>query len=273
MTLRVVLPPSLGALKASARAELLAESLAVELGELVLVELATTYEDVAQRALRGKAHLVWSPAGVCPLLEPTARAMLKVVRKGVSTYRSAIVCRRDDRETAATFEAALDDQTRAAAVARRTLRAAWVDPLSIGGYLLACDHLRGLGLDPARLFLTQRFYGSHPDALGALLVKAADICAVTVVRPREDDARAAFTMHVGLSARDLLVLRTTDAAPTDALVLTNALDASRAERIVARLTTHAIGRAPSFLHAVMDAERFERAAPGEYRRHRGAVRG
>ncbi|MFI5299646.1 MAG: phosphate/phosphite/phosphonate ABC transporter substrate-binding protein [Polyangiales bacterium] len=272
MVLRVVLPPSLGSLKANARAELLGEALTTELGELVLVDLARTYDDVAQRALRGRAHLVWAPAGVCPLLESTAHAMLKVVRHGRSTYRSALVCRRDDRETRQILRDVASDETRAATLSRRSLRAAWVDPLSLGGYVLACEFIRGLGVDPEHLFSSQRFYGSHPDALGALLARQADLSAVTVVDDDRNSTSAAFSMYVGLYARELEILGTTDAAPTDALVLTSALDAARAERIATRLLDSVAARAPSVLLAAMDAERFERARPGEYRTVRRLVR-
>lgn len=267
-----MLPPSLGSLKANARAELLGEALTAELGELVLIELAHSYDDVAQRALRGRAHLIWSPAGVCPLLEPAAHALLKVVRHGRSTYRSALVCRRDDRATKQAMYELTDEATRAAVLSRRTLRAAWVDPLSLGGYVLACDYIRGLGVDPEHLFSSQRFYGSHPDALGALLARQADLSAVTVVDDKRDATSAAFSMYVGLYARELEVLATSAAAPTDALVLTHALEAGRAEKIAARLLGATAGRPPSFLLAAMDAERFERATEGEYRRVRARVR-
>ena len=61
MTLRFLLPPSVGPARALARAELLDQSLRADLAEPIEVEVARNYADLAERAERGDAHLVWMP--------------------------------------------------------------------------------------------------------------------------------------------------------------------------------------------------------------------
>ncbi|MEO7092806.1 MAG: PhnD/SsuA/transferrin family substrate-binding protein, partial [Polyangiales bacterium] len=199
MLLRVLFPPSLGKAKASARAELVSSALGSELDAEVGIEVATSYGDLERRALASEAHVVWAPTSVCARLEPTARAIFKVVRHGLSTYRSALVARRDDRLT----------------MERLTgTRAAWVDPLSFGGYVLVADHLRRRGLDPERTFSSQTYYGSHPAALQAVADGKADVAAMTISGATEVDVEQALAMHAGKYAGNLSLVTLTDEVPT-----------------------------------------------------------
>src|SRR5262249_4393867 len=77
--LRVLFPPSLGQAKATARAELVSAALAHELEAQVDIEVAANYGELERRALVPEAHIVWAPSSVCARLEPTARAIFKVV--------------------------------------------------------------------------------------------------------------------------------------------------------------------------------------------------
>lgn len=250
MPIALLLPPSLGKPRATARAELLAQALTNELGEQVTIEVPSSYADLEQRALFGTAHMVWAPASVAARLEPTARAIFTVIRSGVGTYRSAIIARKQDDVTLERLNG---------------LRAAWVDPLSFGGYLLAVDHLRKRGIDPDRTFVSQHFYGSHPDALAAVVAGHAHVSAVTVPGSGEAELRPALSMHVGLHAAELTALAITDGIPNDAMVFTSALGPARADAIARKLFSKDGGfRAPTFLLAAMEADAFVRARPGEY---------
>lgn len=246
--LRLLLPPSLGKAKATARAELLASALAGELSADASGEVAASYHELETRALAGEAHLVWAPASLCARLEPTARAIFKSVRHGAASYRSALVARR----TATTRIERLAG-----------MRAAWVDSLSFGGYLLVAHHLRKNGVDPDRVFSTQVFYGSHPAALDAVLDGEADVAAVTIPGSTEEDVRSALALHAGPKARELALVALTDAIPTDGFVLTSRIPEPRAEQIAEVLFGRTRGR-PSFLLAAMETEAFVRASPGEY---------
>lgn len=243
-------PPSLGKSKSSARAELLELALAHELGAPVSIHITADYKELETRALSGEAHLIWAPAGVCAQLEPVTRALYKAVRQGASTYRSAIVVRKDSNVSLDRLDG---------------LRAAWVDRFSIGGYLLAADFLRRRGADPDRIFAKQTFHGSHADALNAVTGGDADVSAVTAWSDDERSLRDAVALHIGPIERKITVLAVTDEAPTDAVILTSQLSDEHVERITAKLfPTGKTVKAPSFLLAAMGAEAFVRTDSSEY---------
>jgi phosphonate transport system substrate-binding protein len=250
--LKLLFPPSLGKPKASARAELLEPALCQELGVQVSVEVAPTYGELERRAVAGEVHIVWAPAAVCARLEPTARAIYKVVRQGRSTYRSGLIGRAADNLTLSVAKL-------------KGLRAAWVDRLSLGGYLLVADHLRTHGIEPDLVFSSQVFLGSHPAALGAVIHGQADVAAITVSGDDPVSGRMALAMHGGPASRGLTVIALSEAAPTDALLLTNRLSLAEAERISEKLFPAGFARARSYLFAVMEADGFERARTNEYK--------
>jgi phosphonate transport system substrate-binding protein len=250
--LKLLFPPSLGKPKASARAELLEPALCQELGVQVSVEVAPTYGELERRAVAGEVHIVWAPAAVCARLEPTARAIYKVVRHGRSTYRSGLIARAADNLALSVTKL-------------KGLRAAWVDRLSLGGYLLVADHLRTHGIEPDLVFSSQVFLGSHPAALGAVIHGQADVAAITVSGDDLVSGRMALAMHGGPASRGLTVIALSEAAPTDALLLTDKLSLAEAERISEKLFPAGFARARSYLFAVMEADGFERARTNEYK--------
>jgi phosphonate transport system substrate-binding protein len=248
--LRFLFPPSLGKAKASARAELLEGQLAAALGRPVIVDVAKDYGDLESRALGAEADIVWAPSGVCARLESGARAVFKVVRGGSSTYRAALVARSGSRVSLATLTG---------------LRAAWVDPLSVGGYLLVRDHLVSLAIDPDTVFASQTFVGSHPAVIDALVHGAADVGAVTVPRLDEKSVREAISLYAGDTTKMIEAVTISDDAPTDAIVLTHRLSRPDARAIELVLAPSGIdARPPACLLFVMEAETLVRARPGEY---------
>lgn len=252
MDLKLLFPPSLGKPKASARAELLQPALCQELGVEASIEVAPTYGELERRAAAGEVHIVWAPAGVCARLEPRARAIYKVVRQGRATYRSGLIARAADNITLSVAKL-------------KVLRAAWVDPLSLGGYLLVADHLRTHGVDPDQVFASQEFLGSHPAAVGAVIHGQADVAAITVSGDEPVSGRIALAMHGGPASKGLAVITLSEAAPTDALLLTDKLSIAEAERVAEKLFPAGYARARSYLFAVMEAEGFEKARPNEYK--------
>src|SRR5690606_8737789 len=109
--------------------------------------------------------LVWAPAALCARLTDAPHAIYKIVRGGLASYRSALVSRQGSHVTLERLSGK---------------HAAWVDPLSLGGYLLVAHHLRERGIEPDTTFASQRFLGSHPAALAEVLEGRADVAAVSV---------------------------------------------------------------------------------------------
>jgi len=248
--LRLMLPPSVGVARAKARGELLEASLAIEMGEEVRVVVAEDYAAITRGVREATVELVWAPSAVCAEIESEARAIWKTVREGRSEYRSALVARVDARFALERLAGK---------------RAAWVDALSIGGYLLVRHHLRERGLDPDATFASQHFYGTHPAALEAVLDDRADVAAVSVPGPDAEHVAQALSLHAGRAgATKLAAIAVTDAAPNDALLLTRALDPNRAAALVARVFPAAGRGKIAALCLAMESEGFERAAPGEY---------
>jgi phosphonate transport system substrate-binding protein len=246
------MPPSLGRAKATARAELLATRLSHELGQEVRVVVVEDYAALGRMARERSVDIAWMPAAVCAKSLDALHAVLTVRRLGQVDYRSAIVGRRSARLSLRKLDG---------------LRAAWVDPSSLGGGLLAREFLLSRGISPDHVLATQTYVGSHPEALAAVLHGSADITAITIVG---DDlthaANHALTMHAGPLGADLEVLATTRSVPNDAVVLTRALPRVEAERLASTWLDSPEVRPSSFLLSVLDADGFERAEPAVYAR-------
>lgn len=246
-----LVPPSTGTHRARARGEILQRALERALHEDVRVEVAESYRELEVRLSRGEAELAWAPAAVLAEIEAATvnlRSAHKVLRGGRSSYRSAIVVHRDSpRHSLADLRGA---------------RAGWVDPLSLGGCLLALEHLRQSGLDPSHLASTE-YLGTHPAALAAVVEGRTDVSAVSVAGPSNEDIANALRLHAGMGAHVLRSLAVTDEAPTDAFVLTDVLSLDRASAIEDKLFGEKKGSA---LCLAMETEGFERAEPGEYAR-------
>jgi len=249
VTLRLLLPPSVGSARAHARAELLDQSLRADLAETVEIDIADSYADLARRAEAGEADLVWMPPTICARLEPRCRSIHKCVRNGHATYRSCAVARRGGPGSLRELKGR---------------RAAWVDRLSVGGYLLVFDDLRRHGIDDDDL-ASQTFEGSYPDAIDAVLEDRADFTALTVRDETPGATRAALAAYGGKPAADrLTAIHVTGSSPNDALGLTDALEPRRADQIARRVFDREGARAQAALCLALDAEGFSRATPGEY---------
>ncbi len=250
VTIRLRLAPSIGTARARARAELLESSLGAELGEPVEIRISDSYEELEDDARSAGAELVWAPPAVVARIEPLARAIFKCVRSGHSSYRSALVMRRGEHTAFTSGEG---------------LRAAWVDPLSMGGYLLAMDHLVREGLEVETFLAQQKFLGSYPDAIREVVYDKADITAVGVHSDDPAHIDEAISRFGGAVHADRLAhVAVTRAVPSDALVVTEALDPHKTERLASRLLPASDHRAPAGLCLALEVEGFVRANPGEY---------
>lgn len=252
-SLTLLFPPSLGQIRAHARAEVLSQSLGSRLGRPVEVVVAPSYQTLEDRVLACDVDLAWAPPTICALVEPSARAIFKVVRRGLSSYYGALVCRAGEPP----------------AFADGGLRAAWVDPLASAGHLLPLDYLRGEGLDPDAVFAAQEFLGSYQAALLAVLSGKADVTAIYCREPSNEAAARSLEENVGASAVHLCPVAFTKDAPSDGLIATDRVT----EPIIDRLERAVDGSlGPTLLLELFDADRLERSGPGDYAALRRALR-
>gem|GEM_PF-672351 len=232
--LTILLPPSLGELRSAVRQEMLASTLGQSLGRAVRVHVADTYAEMETTILSGQVALVWGPPHLCARVAPETRHVLAAQRSGRVTYASALVVRSGEGVDLASL---------------RGRRAAWVDPKSSGGFLLATGWLRTQGLKPDELFSSQAFYGSYAAALGALLTGDGDVAAVHVSEPALGAVTASLVEHLGRDASRLEALAVTGTTPSDALLLTQTLPVEEAHRIRDLLTQHDDPGTKALLHA------------------------
>lgn len=219
MALIFVLPPSLGSAKAEARAELIRTALEPKLGEMVTTHVATSYADIEERIESGLAHIVWAPAAVTAKL-PAAKAVFTIAREGRTRYHSAIVAKKSARLNLTMLQGK---------------KAAWVDPLSAGGYLLAAARLRAEGIDLSRTFASQIFVGSHRAAVEAVLLDTADITAVSSYETDSGAMVERMRWYAGPAGDKLTPIAFTESCLNDAIVLPATLEDSRANRIIQNL--------------------------------------
>ncbi|MBZ4330494.1 phosphate/phosphite/phosphonate ABC transporter substrate-binding protein [Corallococcus sp. AS-1-12] len=251
---RFGLPPSLGSETARERAERLASFLQRALGKLVEVNVATSYETLAKDLLSGRADAAWAPPFVCARMEAMGvRVLARGVRRGMSSYRSALVGRAGSGLTLEKLKGAT---------------AAWVDRDSVAGYLLPSAFLKTQGLEPSRAFVSQQFTGSYQGALEAVLEGRAD---VTSVFCPPASTGLTFTTGVedvlgpGMGAKFEL-LAYTDEAPNDGVPVAMGLPAplvTALEAALLGLPSTPDGQA--LLRDIFNADRFEVAPRMGYR--------
>ncbi len=245
----MLLPPSLGHIRARARADVLADWLTQRLRTKVDVAVTETYGELADAIVGSDVDLAWAPPSICARILDHAVVVFKAVRDGRSSYCSAIVTRADGPDDIA---------------ALRGKRAAWVDEESIGGYRLAHAHLRRSGIDPNLDLRHAQFYGAYADALRAVLSGQADFAATFSATPEDSQTKMRLHELVGPRSVDLKVVGYTGDAPADGLVITHRAE-QRLPGIVERLRPLVDGSGGyTFLLSLLEAERLEAAKPLDY---------
>lgn len=223
MPLELVLPPSLGHAKATARAEMLSECLSAAVGDAVVASVAASYAELESRALGGSADLFWCPSAVCAKLLST-KGVYTIQREGQLSYRSALVAQRAQVGRPPRNIASLGGA-----------RAAWVDPLSAGGYLLAVALLRSRGVEPDKVFASQAFLGTHRDVVLAVLAGEADVGAVSMHGFLDHEVAVMLRWYVGPPGDKLESIAVTERCPNDAIVVSDRVPSPTAEKLQAAL--------------------------------------
>ena len=224
---------------------MLALALERVLDEKVEVRVARDYLGLIDDLLDSRAEMAWVPAAVLSRVETvrpgTARAIYKMRRANRSTYRSAVLVHaRSGRWTTGDLEGA---------------NAGWVDPLSLSGGILAKRLLGEHGVTLGE----ERYYGSHPAALEALLNREVDVAAVSTSSAVDVDLHTALVRNVGSAgAHEIRALAYSQVVPTDAFVLTDAMDEGRAAGVEQRVF------GGSALRLALETEGFEPTLAEEY---------
>jgi phosphonate transport system substrate-binding protein len=202
--LRFALPPSLPAAAVDtvlAPGALLREGLATASGFVVDVVIPRDYDALRLALLTGAVDAALAPPVVCAqLVAAKVPVPLQVVRRGHAAFASALVVRRDRRVT----------------LTPRTLRAAWVDPLSVCGHLLPRAHLRGQRHRLEGFFVEEQFHGSYRAALQAVVDGRADVAGVHVL-PGGAGLAESLDIHLPGASSQLVALAVTAAVPGDGI--------------------------------------------------------
>jgi ABC-type phosphate/phosphonate transport system substrate-binding protein len=128
--------------------------------------------------------------------------------------------------------------------------------------------LRDVGIDPAKTFTSQFFYGSHRAAVEAVLHETADITAVSSHQTDPASMEEKLRWYAGPAAAEKLAPITfTESCLNDAIVLPASLGKAMAARIAQKLATPVQGPVPSsrFL-AALEAEGLVETPLAEYHR-------
>ncbi|HET9450613.1 MAG TPA: phosphate/phosphite/phosphonate ABC transporter substrate-binding protein [Aggregicoccus sp.] len=219
-TFRFGLPSSLGANIARVRADRLENLLSPQIGKLVQVQIAPSYDALAKDVQEGRLDAVWAPPFVCARLESqNLRVLVRGRRKGASTYRAALLARAGSGLTLETLQGK---------------RVAWVDRDSVAGFLLPLALLKGKGLEPAKLFSQQQFVGSYRAALEAVLEGKADVASV-FCPPKSAGTGVEDSLEQLLPGKSgaFELVATTDEAPNDGVCLAASVSPEAAQALEA----------------------------------------
>lgn len=221
-----------------------AAALDARLGCPVDVVIAYDHAALGKMLSSAAAELAWMP----PLVHARAaaggaRLLALSQRDGVLGYRCALVVHADSR-----FRT-LSDLV--------GVRAAWIDRESASGYVVPRQHLAARGVELARAFRGERFYGSGAAALRAVVDGEADFSGF-FVRGAHDVASAQReierTQRVPLRVLDL-----TERIPPDGIVATGDLEAARVT--VVRDALHELHTTAGGKDALQTLLQAERLAP------------
>lgn len=235
------------------RADRLERFLSAALERTVQVSVAPSYDALSKDVLSGRVDAAWAPPFVCARMEAMGvRVLVRGVRRGSSAYRAALVCRKE-------APLSLDHLG--------GQRAAWVDQESVAGYLLPLALLKGRGIDPARTFFSQTFYGSYRDALDAVHAGRADLASVFA--PPASVTAGSWTEGVDEvlpgKSRDFTALAYTAESPSDGVVVSMTAPEDVAQTLERAFLELSASPDAALLQDTFRAERFELAPRLGYR--------
>jgi len=192
--------------------------LGLGVGLEIMVKECESYEALTRAVVAGEVDVAWLPPIPLVALERRKAAVPLVSnhRDGSSTFHSVIVAHR------------VSGMKRATEIVGK--RAAWVDPYSASGYVLARIELARLGVDVRTAFPEERFHRSHLAAVVAVLDRRADFAATWVGRDAAGAlVRAPWQDVAGGHA--IRILQTFGVIPSDTIAARATLGLGEAEKV------------------------------------------
>jgi phosphonate transport system substrate-binding protein len=207
-----------------------------------------SYEALERALLAGDVDAAWGPPLICARAEIKGGSVAhRAIRRGSTTYRSALVNRRQDRWDLGVVKSG-----------GFRPRVVWVDEWSMGGYLLARALLRNEGVENNHL-LTERYLGSYTACFDALNEYDADLTASFM-----GTAGGLETLW-GQRCERLQIIALSDESPNDGIVLSPRLAKDRAFMLRANLKVlMANQHAHQTLCKAFTVEGFDEPAPNTY---------
>lgn len=185
----------------------------------------TDYEKAAAAVGAGEVDIAIMGPLAYLRIDPKAksRALVRMMRKGQSTYRAVIFAKPGSplKDLVALKKA-------------KNLKVGWVDPSSATGYIIPKALLLQNNIDPAQTFVTQDFAGSHDAVCKGVFEGKWDVGA-TFDDGAANTAPRALGCQTALGNRSdkLTVVTATAQISNDVLVVTGGFPKDQADRIVA----------------------------------------
>ena len=174
-----------------------------------------SYEALQKALFDGEVDAAWGPPVICARVEGAGGVIAhRAIRRGATTYRSALVNRKQDRWGLAVVKSG----------AFRP-RAVWCDAWSMGGYLLPRGLLVAQGIDLETQLLNQRWLGSYTACFESLNEYDADLTASFV------GASGGLEAVWGQRVERLQIIALSDECPNDGIVLSPKLEPQRVLKI------------------------------------------
>jgi phosphate/phosphite/phosphonate ABC transporter binding protein len=179
-----------------------------------------TYRALAESVRAGESDIAWLPPVAYAWLAEAVTPLGCILRGNATTYSAALV--------------ALETSSLHAPADLAGARAGWVDPWSAAGYVVPRLELARAGFDPPTIFSTEKFYGSHREALLALSRGECDV-AGTYARSSEPGGPATEGGWSALQGVNVRVLATFGSIPSDVIAVRRNLPPAEYERALAAL--------------------------------------
>ena len=174
-----------------------------------------SYEALQQGLFSGEVDAAWGPPIICARVEAAGGIVAhRAIRRGGTTYRSALICRKQDRWDLGIVKSG-----------GFRPRAVWCDAWSMGGFLLARSLLQAQGIDLDSQLLNQRWLGSYTACFDSLNEYDGDLTASFV------GASGGLEAIWGPRVDRLQIIALSEESPNDGIVIAPKLDDKRTLQI------------------------------------------
>lgn len=187
-------------------------------------QLFTDYEELAKAVEKDAVQVaIMGPLAYLRIDSASkAKALLRTVRKGKSTYRSVLFAKPGSKLNS--FDALKK---------AKNLKAGWVNTSSATGYLVPKATLLERGIDPVQIFVVQDFAGSHDAVCTGVMEGKWDVGATFSDDPRGTVPKATgCETALGAKVSALTIIGASAEMPNDVLVAGPSLSTEEATKLV-----------------------------------------